>query len=353
MKRAACCLAPVGAFLLLLAVPAGARGPRWNGLEAIAVTPDGKTLAVAGHNRTVYVLDAATLSVKRRFWVAGRVGFLAFNRDGRRLLVEDDSESLQFFDTAGWKVLETVPRCSGAVVSATADLVAVRDRSALRNDRLRFLSLSDGKVKGEIELEERASAYAFSPDGKRLVLLTASREGDEEKVPISKAPAELSELERKEFRLKHDGRVSTLRTLEVPSGKAVRQVQLWYTSDSDSTRLVVRGERTWVLNFNNTCARIDAKGKTRLFETGLLFNHGLGTSGDGKLLVCGGMGEGLYGPIEGGKRIAFKIEALPGREEVFAGFAVAADGTAYGVTSAFRVVRIGKDGKVSKVAPVF
>jgi hypothetical protein len=90
-----------------------------------------------------------------------------------------------------------------------------------------------------------------------------------------------------------------------------------------------------------------------LFETGLVFNHGLGASADGKVLVCGGMREGLYGPLEGVARVKFTIDALPGWPEHFAGFAVAADGTAYGVTSAFRVVRIGKDGKVMKVAPVF
>ena len=30
----------------------------------------------------------------------------------------------------------------------------------------------------------------------------------------------------------------------------------------------------------------------------------------GEVLVCGGMGEGLYGPLNGGKRARFTLEAL-------------------------------------------
>jgi hypothetical protein len=166
-------------------------------------------------------------------------------------------------------------------------------------------------------------------------------------------PRALTGLAREEFRLKNDGQVSTLRTLEVSSRKVLRERTLWYTSDSDTTLLAVAGDVTWVLNFGNVCARIAADGTTKLFATDLVFNHGLGASGDGKVLVAGGLRAGSYGPPEGGKRVAFAIDRLPGAAEYFAAFAVPAGGGAYGVTSASRVVRLSKEGKVEKVVPVF
>ena len=57
------------------------------GLEAVAVTADVKLVAVGGQNRVVYLLDASSLEVKKRFYVGARVGNLAFSKDGKRLAV--------------------------------------------------------------------------------------------------------------------------------------------------------------------------------------------------------------------------------------------------------------------------
>ena len=48
-----------------------------------------------------------------------------------------------------------------------------------------------------------------------------------------------------------------------------------------------------------------------------------------------------------------KLCTLPGQAEYFARFAVRDDGAAYGVTTGFRVVKIGKEGKLEKVAAVY
>src|SRR5204862_2520494 len=75
------------------------------GLEAVAVSPDGKLVACGGQNRVAYLLDAASLEVKRRAWVGARVGGLAFSRDGSRLAVEDETDRLQLLEAASGKVL--------------------------------------------------------------------------------------------------------------------------------------------------------------------------------------------------------------------------------------------------------
>jgi hypothetical protein len=339
-------------LLLPLADPALARAPRAGGLEAVAVSPDGKLLATGGQNRVLYLLAAPGLEVKQRLWFGARIGWLVFSRDGKRLLVEDDAETLHFLDTTTWKPVAAVKQCGMTTTAAGADLVAVRDLAFYSGTRLRLLSTADGSEKGRVDLRERVAAFSFDAAGKSLVVLTASRAGAETKVDASKVPASLEGLAREEFRQRHDGRVATLRTFALPGGKPVREVNLWYTSDSDSTTLFVDGPTTRVLNFTNACARIAADGTTTLFATGPGFNQAIGATADGKLLLAGGMREGTYGPPDGARRVKFEIDVLPGWAEYFAGFAVQRDGSAYGVTSAFRLVRIAKGGKVEKVVPV-
>src|SRR5215207_9445246 len=95
-------------LLAALALPApalagGAFGR--GGLEAVAVSPDGKRLAVGGQNRVVYLLDADTLAVQRRVWLGARVGRLSFSGDGKRLLAEDEADNLHLLDAASGKSL--------------------------------------------------------------------------------------------------------------------------------------------------------------------------------------------------------------------------------------------------------
>jgi hypothetical protein len=51
--------------------------------------------------------------------------------------------------------------------------------------------------------------------------------------------------------------------------------------------------------------------------------------------------------------VKFEVGRLPGAGEYFSAFAVPKDGRVYGVTSACRVVRVSKEGKVEKAVPVF
>jgi WD40 repeat protein len=341
------------ASLLVAALSGEVQAARWDGLEAVAVSPDGKLLATGGQNRVLYLLDATTLTVKQRIWLGARIGSVAFNRAGSRLLVAGDDDTLYWLDSRTGKTLHTVASTAAGATSREADLVAVRDLLHYPGTLVRFLSLTDGKEKGRVLLKEAVSALAFNRTGKQLVILTASQPGDEKKVALADAPRTLQGLARREFQLRHDGQVSFLLTFAIPTGKLVRDRKLWYTSDSGSTRLVLAGNVAYVFNFANICARISGKGEITLFETPNTFNHGLGASEDGKILVSGGMGAGHHGPIEGSKTVPFEVPRLSGRNEAFAHFAVQADGSAYGVTSAFRLVKLSREGKVEKVVPVY
>jgi hypothetical protein len=184
-------------------------------------------------------------------------------------------------------------------------------------------------------------------------VLSYSERGTEKVVPATEVPVELTGLDRLTFRQRHDGLESTLEVRDLTTGKVLRQQRLWFTSDSDSTVLVQSGAATVVFNRANICARIEPGSKTTLFRTELFLNHGLGVSPNGKSLAVGGLGVGYVGPTEGGRAVKFTVDPLPGQAEYFARFAVRDDGTAYGVTTAFRLVKVDRDGKVEKVAEVF
>ena len=341
---------PLALFFLLPIAHAGGVSGR-AGLEAVAISADGKWIATGGQNRVVYLLAADTLEVKKRIYLGVRIGGLAFSKDGSRLVIEDETDTLHLLDTSTDKVVVKLANMNGMVPDATGDEVIVRDLTEPEKPRLRRLSTAKLEEVGRIDLDGRAVAFTLDATGKRLVVLGASQPGDEKRVPANEVPRELTGLARWRFRLKYDGLVSQLYSLDPATGKVLERTKLWYTSDSENTIVVPAGKTAFVLNRVNICAKIVGD-KIDLFETPDRINYALGVSPDGKTLLTGGIGTGTHGPIEG-KRIRFDVEALPGQAEMFTRFAVRADGSAVGVTSAFRVVRISREGKVEKVAAVY
>ena len=322
-----------------------------SGLEAVAVSADGKWIATGGQNRVVYLLAADTLEVKKRIYLGVRIGGLAFSRDGTRLVIEDETDTLHLMDTSTGKVLAKLANMNGMLADAVGDQLLVRDLSEPEKPRLRRLSTAKLEDRGRIDLEGRAAAFTLDATGKRIVVLGASQPGDEKRVPVKEVPRELTGLARWTFRLKYDGLVSQFYTIDLATGKIGERTKLWYTSDSENTIVVPAGKTTYVLNRVNICAKIVGE-KIDLFATPDRVNYALGISPDGKTLLTGGMGTGTHGPVEG-NRVRFEVETLPGPAEMFTRFAVRNDGSAVGVTSAFRIVRISHDGKVEKVAAVY
>lgn len=342
------------AVLALCVVPAlaEARGPRWHGLEAVAISPDGKTLVTGGQSRVLYVIDAEKLEVRQRLWVGARIGFVAFNRDGSRLLVEDDVPAVSLYDTATWKVVKSVSGVEFASVAVAADLVAVR-KNPFGKSEIQFLSLADLGDKGKVEVDAGAAAFGLSPDGKTLAVLTRSKDTkDEKRLNFNEIPNDLKGIKRKEFVQRNDGRAAELLVFDVDAGKLVRTTKSWYTADYDTT-VAYLNDTAYLLNYDNLGAKISKEGDITVFESPLFTNYALGLSPDSKTVVVGSAGEGSIGGFEGAKWQSFRIDRVRGWMEFFGSFAVGRDGTVYGVTSAFRLVKVSAGGKVEKVVPVY
>lgn len=345
-------LSLAGLFGVIAACLAGVSGR--GGFEAVAVSPDGKVAAVGGQNRVVYLVDTATGQVSKRIWLGARIGGLGFNRDGTRLIVEVETAMLRLIDTTSGKTLQTRGDVSGLTLLPDGERVLVRDEKVLAGNRLLLLSLDRLSDERILSVEDPPAAWTVDAEGKVLTVLGRGvPTPDERRVALQDTPAGLVGLDRASFRLKNDGLRATLRRIDLASGKIVQSQPLWYSSDSDSTLLIAAGRETFVFNRLNVNARINASGEVSLFRTPYRVNTTLGASADGKVLAVGGLAEG--GLLAPGSEVhrPFTLDTLPGQSETISRFAVAADGSAWAVTTAYRLVHISAAGKVDRLHAIY
>jgi eukaryotic-like serine/threonine-protein kinase len=130
---------------------------------AMAISPDGKTLAV-GATRRVLLLDAANLGPRRELrWFPQRVTAVAFSPDGRYVAAASTSRVMRVFDLTG----EERPRTFSVMKSPTSVLFS-RDGSHLAVGSTAEVRAFDLRARSPRVLrghETYVYQVAFSPDG--------------------------------------------------------------------------------------------------------------------------------------------------------------------------------------------
>jgi WD40 repeat protein len=145
---------------------------RWGSVVPAA---DGKTLA-AMRGKAAFLFDLATGKELRRFPVGDRAAeALALSCDGRRLAVGDTSEEVGVWDVASGKELRRFPgkegrdAISGCQALALSPVGAVLAASDRENYTIRLYEVATGKERPRLDYPEfTPECLAFSPDGKRL-----------------------------------------------------------------------------------------------------------------------------------------------------------------------------------------
>ncbi len=351
MKRTARAALLCG-LVLSTALPVSARAPRWWGLAAIAVSPDGKTIVTGGETRVLYVLDAATLKVTRRIWFETRLGWASYNKDGSVLVIEDERTYLHFLNAKTYEKIAALPDCYVHAHHRSADLLAniKFDRKERKKPPyIRFLSLTDGSEKGRAELSLKGGTYymTFTPDGKRLIVLVRQKDSAEKVVKRTDIPKDLKGQARLEFEQKHDGYTSKLLAFAVPSGKLLKTTNVWYSGRRGRLNLVTEGDDVLVFQETNENARIRPDGKVTLFRTGIAGSARCVAEDHKTIIVCSG-DRAVHIRVSDMKETRLNPKA-----GTITGFTFLPDGSSFVVTNGYRLVRIGPDGKLKSTTPVY
>jgi WD40 repeat protein len=319
----------------------------------VAVSPAGDKLVAGGDTRTLLILDPQTLAVKDRVWIETTIVGLTFDKAGTTLAVEDTSGTVLLYDAATWKKRAELPSRDRVSIAPLAGLVANTTRKS--RDTVFIHALGDGKEVAKLTLPKSSNVLglALSADGKKLAVLLRSRTTkDEPKVSSRDIPKDLKGLARDEFVLKNDGKVSDFFVFDVGSGKPLAQKTTYLSHDSSVTMLF-DGDDIVVTNYNNVNAKLAADGAVKLFALQNSYNYGIGIAPDQKLIMTGGLRRFSLTKTDSVAGVTGELPKLPGWPEYFKGFAATTGGGAiYGATTAYRVVKIGSDGKVLAVVPV-
>ena len=320
---------------------------------AVALSPSGKVMVAAGDNRVLYVLDPAKMEVTNRVWLGTCIVDLQFNKDGSTVVAEDTDGTLHLIDAKTGKPGEKEQKAGQMSAARDADLVA-----GLNPDHnghvIRFLSLTDLSPKGKVAFAkgEKVAGFGLDPEGTRLAVLLEAVNDDSE-AKGGNPPADLKGLAADEFRLKNDGKTSRLLVFKVPDGSKVSERKLFYSRSITGVKVCFQGDNVLAVNYSNLNAQVNPKGEVTLFKLDNSFNYGIGVSADQKILLTGGLADGTYTKVADLAKARFQPDRLPGWPEYFKGFATAADGTAYGSTSGYRIIKINPGGGFDKSYPVF
>ena len=232
-----------------------------------------------------------------------------------------------------------------------ADLVAGLDPD-YNGHNIRFLSMTDLSMKGKVTFAkgEKVAGLGLDSEGTRLAVLLEAVNDDSE-TKGGNPPVELKGLAAEEFRLKNDGKTSRLLVFKVPDGSKVSEQKLFYSPSISGLKVIFQGDNVLIINYSNLNAQVSPKGEVTLFKLDNSYNYGIGFSSDQKVLMTGGLSDGTYTKVADLTKARFQPDRLPGWPEYFKSFAVAVDGTAYGSTSGYRIIKIKPGGAFEKSLP--
>jgi len=186
-------------------------------ISAVAISPDGSTLLVAGDNRVIYTVDPVTLAVLDRRYESGKVDWMEFSRDGTSVYILMEDERFIAYGAGSFKqrfIFEDVDEVSYA---PEANRIALLE-NRYKGGTLRIIQAANGKEMTAIEFPEiETELVALSADASRALILTDDEQTEDE--PKKDPPSELKDYAKYVFRQQNDGYMSQVMEVDLASGQ--------------------------------------------------------------------------------------------------------------------------------------
>jgi Caspase domain len=135
-------------------------------VDAVALTPDGETVAAAGAE-SITLFDRRTGQEHRAIRLNRSVAFLVFSRDGTRLAAGMEWGGFRVFDVMDGRELGGDTQGGGSMYGADFD---ASGRLVTASSRRISLYGRDLRLHKEVEAPTGAGGIAFSPDGLRIAV---------------------------------------------------------------------------------------------------------------------------------------------------------------------------------------
>lgn len=322
-------------------------------LGAVAVSPDGKTLLAAGDNRVLFVLDPVSLKVKKRMWIGVNPQAMHFSADGSTFILHDSRDNLHFYDAANLTKKTQVAGVRRLAIAEKADLVITAGRPKGRGEQattpLRAYHMATGRPVLDRLVNMSILSLGADTDAARIFALSASFKSTSE--PKQNTPTGLRGVERSTFRQQNDGRQAHLVAFDL-KGNELGRFTTWYSVYTPPI-IVSTAQKLRIFAFNNHNAEFTLGSmNVKLFETKNRTNFGSAYSLANNRAVTGGQGMGTVFHLDTDQQTPFRVPRIGGLGEFIKGFTIGNDGTVFGGTTAYRIVRIGADGRVT-AEPVY
>jgi WD40 repeat protein len=279
--------------------------------KTIALSPDGKTVAMAGDAMAVYTFDTDTgAAIEAQRGHAAVVTSVAFTADGNLVSTAADKSAIVWATNAEWKLERTIgspdatspiaDRVTAIDFSPDGALVATGSGEPSRSGELKIWNVADGALKTEIKEPHSDTIYdvAFSPNGQYIATCGADRFMKVFDLTTSKLHRSYEGHTHHVLGVawRADGRV-------LASGGADNVIKVWNFLTGDQLRTIQGfGKEVTSVTFAGDGDAIAASsgdksvrlknaengGDMRNFPAAADFVYAVGASGDGKIVVAGG-----------------------------------------------------------------
>jgi len=309
-------------------------------MTAVAVSPDGATILAAGDNRAVYTLDATSLEVTRRRYIAGQVEWMDYSADGKLIFVRTDDEVFTARAARSFKTIYDVEDIDEVAYAPQVDRILLLE-SSYKGGVLHLLVASTGEELQRIEFPDLdTEMVALSPDASHALILTSSDSTDDE--PKESTPSDLKGYDRYLHRQQNDGYVSTVVSVSLADGAWTTGTTVFRVSFPTHVRM--RKDRRAVLGGVGNSAVLSRDGTTDLMNLGDSYIAFGRISDDGATMVTTSGRDIAFHPLNGTAtgEATLELEApkMAGPSERVTAMDEAADGTIYMVTSGYRIWKI-------------